>query len=202
MISAVRPTPIKREKRKVLHYRRLWSLRDRNRSIQNACIMKQRIMEQRKRKRISSNNVIYINLSISWRVNGFDKTRTAEIICGLAIMLASRIMYVAYVRARFNPIIDSVYETLIRHESARYHRSLCTHDLYVYKDLTLHTQWNRRIYKYSTYFRIYHISDSPVKFLEREIFFAHEKNDFVEVSKNLARYKSENNFVWTIKIIK
>jgi len=29
----------------------------------------------------------------------------------------------------------------------------------------------------------------------------HEKNGFAEVSKNLARYKSENNFVWTIKII-
>jgi len=29
----------------------------------------------------------------------------------------------------------------------------------------------------------------------------HEKNDFAEVSKNLARYRSEKNFVWTIKII-
>jgi len=27
------------------------------------------------------------------------------------------------------------------------------------------------------------------------------KNDFAKVSKNLARYKSENNFVETIKII-
>jgi len=26
-------------------------------------------------------------------------------------------------------------------------------------------------------------------------FFAHGKNDFAEVSKNLARYRSENNFV-------
>jgi len=25
----------------------------------------------------------------------------------------------------------------------------------------------------------------------------HEKNDFDEVSKNLATYRSENNFVWT-----
>jgi len=25
------------------------------------------------------------------------------------------------------------------------------------------------------------------------------KNDFVKVSKNLARYRFENNFVWTIK---
>jgi len=38
--------------------------------------------------------------------------------------------------------------------------------------------------------------------------FIHRKNGFAEVSKNLARYKSENNFVellsfiyWTIKII-
>jgi len=28
-----------------------------------------------------------------------------------------------------------------------------------------------------------------------------EKNGFTEISKNLARYKSENNFVCTIKII-
>jgi len=27
------------------------------------------------------------------------------------------------------------------------------------------------------------------------------KNGFTEISKNLAKYKSENNFVWTIKII-
>jgi len=29
----------------------------------------------------------------------------------------------------------------------------------------------------------------------------HGKNDFAKVSKNLAKYISENNFVWTIKII-
>jgi len=29
----------------------------------------------------------------------------------------------------------------------------------------------------------------------------HGKYDFVEESKNLAGYRSENNFVWTIKII-
>jgi len=29
----------------------------------------------------------------------------------------------------------------------------------------------------------------------------HGKNGFAEVSKNLVRYKSENSFVWTIKII-
>jgi len=28
-----------------------------------------------------------------------------------------------------------------------------------------------------------------------------KKNDFAEISKNLARYKSENNFVWCIEII-
>jgi len=28
------------------------------------------------------------------------------------------------------------------------------------------------------------------------------KNGFAEVSKNSARYRSENNFVWTIKVIK
>jgi len=30
---------------------------------------------------------------------------------------------------------------------------------------------------------------------------SHEKKDFAEVSKNLTRYRSENNLVWTIKII-
>jgi len=30
-------------------------------------------------------------------------------------------------------------------------------------------------------------------------FYLYEKNDFAEVSKNLARYRSENNFVWTSK---
>jgi len=30
----------------------------------------------------------------------------------------------------------------------------------------------------------------------------HEKNGFVEVSKNIVRYRSENNFVGPIKIIK
>jgi len=29
----------------------------------------------------------------------------------------------------------------------------------------------------------------------------HGKNGFAEKSKNLARYRSENNFVWIIKII-
>jgi len=29
----------------------------------------------------------------------------------------------------------------------------------------------------------------------------HGKNGFVEVFKNLARYRFENNFVWTIEII-
>jgi len=29
----------------------------------------------------------------------------------------------------------------------------------------------------------------------------HEKNDFTKVFINLARYRSEINFVWTIKII-
>jgi len=29
----------------------------------------------------------------------------------------------------------------------------------------------------------------------------HGKNGFAEVSKNLGKYRSENNFVWTIKII-
>jgi len=29
----------------------------------------------------------------------------------------------------------------------------------------------------------------------------HGKNDFVEVSKDLASYKSKNKFCWTIKII-
>jgi len=28
-----------------------------------------------------------------------------------------------------------------------------------------------------------------------------KKNSFAEESKNLARYRSENNFLWTIKII-
>jgi len=31
-----------------------------------------------------------------------------------------------------------------------------------------------------------------------EMFYIYEKNDFVEIFKNLARYKSENNFVWKI----
>jgi len=26
----------------------------------------------------------------------------------------------------------------------------------------------------------------------------HAKNDFAEISKNLARYRSENNFVWKV----
>jgi len=30
-------------------------------------------------------------------------------------------------------------------------------------------------------------------------FIIHKKNDFIEVSKNLARYKSENNFVGPLK---
>jgi len=29
----------------------------------------------------------------------------------------------------------------------------------------------------------------------------HEKNGFAEISKNLTRHRSENNFVWIIKII-
>jgi len=29
----------------------------------------------------------------------------------------------------------------------------------------------------------------------------HRKNDFAEESKNLAKYRSKNNFVWIIKII-
>jgi len=28
-----------------------------------------------------------------------------------------------------------------------------------------------------------------------------KKNSFAEISKNLASYKSENNFVWIIKVI-
>jgi len=31
--------------------------------------------------------------------------------------------------------------------------------------------------------------------------YIHGKNDFIEISKNLAKYKSENIFVWIIKII-
>jgi len=31
--------------------------------------------------------------------------------------------------------------------------------------------------------------------------FVHEENDFVETSKNLIGYKSENNFVWIVQII-
>jgi len=31
---------------------------------------------------------------------------------------------------------------------------------------------------------------------------ARKENGFAEVSKNLARYRSENNFVWIIKIIR
>jgi len=29
----------------------------------------------------------------------------------------------------------------------------------------------------------------------------YRKNGFIEISKNLAKHKSENNFVWIIKII-
>jgi len=29
----------------------------------------------------------------------------------------------------------------------------------------------------------------------------HEKNSFAEVSKNLTKYRSENNFVWLVEII-
>jgi len=36
-----------------------------------------------------------------------------------------------------------------------------------------------------------------------QILLVHKKNGFAEVSKkNLARYRFENNFVWTNKIIK
>jgi len=30
--------------------------------------------------------------------------------------------------------------------------------------------------------------------------YIHGKNGFIEISKNLARYRSKNNFVWIIKI--
>jgi len=33
------------------------------------------------------------------------------------------------------------------------------------------------------------------------ILYIHGKNGFAELSKIVVRYKSENNFVWTIKII-
>lgn len=29
----------------------------------------------------------------------------------------------------------------------------------------------------------------------------HEKNNFADIPSNLARYRSEDNFVWTIKLI-
>lgn len=98
-----------------------------NRSIQNTCITMEtqiflpRIME------------FMHNLPISQRVNGSTLTRTAEIISGLAIMLASQTTYVhACVRVRFNPIIAFVYETLIQHESttARYVKILHTYAMY------------------------------------------------------------------------
>lgn len=61
------------------------------------------------------------NSPISRRVQWFDKTRTAEIISGLAIMLAS------HMSRTFNPIIASVYE--IRHGNivTCYVSTLCTH---------------------------------------------------------------------------
>jgi len=31
--------------------------------------------------------------------------------------------------------------------------------------------------------------------------YVHRKNNFIEISKNLARYKSKTIFVWIIKII-
>jgi len=34
-----------------------------------------------------------------------------------------------------------------------------------------------------------------VKIINEDIFDIHEKNDFVEVSKNLPRYRFKNNFV-------
>jgi len=41
-------------------------------------------------------------------------------------------------------------------------------------------------------------------YVKRKLFkkiHIHRKNNFVEIFKNLARYKFENNFVWIIKII-
>jgi len=37
--------------------------------------------------------------------------------------------------------------------------------------------------------------------MHKQKIIVHGKNSFAEVSKNLARYRCENNFVWIIKII-
>jgi len=42
---------------------------------------------------------------------------------------------------------------------------------------------------------MYHKDECGIYFTELFLKLIHEKNSFVKVSKNLARYKSENNFV-------
>jgi len=40
-----------------------------------------------------------------------------------------------------------------------------------------------------------------ISHLYLKLLHLHEKNNFAKESKNLARYRFENNFVWIIKII-